>query len=226
MSNKPITEAEHVLPDKSPESVKNAAASIFAIDSDEEGDIADSLDSVKDARSKPIADPISKLSARLFSSGRYVDLASAKETVEEHIRSIFTREYHRGSYSFTSRDSRGNRDIDDSRISRIPLLYSIGGVGKTAIISSVIDRIFSEKVGNDEGGDLYKVDRIPGLDSDDVDQYSDVMNKPSEDNRTVIVIKCQGLSQDDIYMPAKDSRGLHVVDKSGKEHKLSQEAVR
>lgn len=226
VTNKPVTEAEHVLPDKSPESVKNAAASIFAIDSDEEGDIADSLNSVKDARSKPIADPISKLSARLFSSGRYIDLTSAKETVEEHIRSIFTREYHRGSYSFTSRDSRGNRDIDDSRISRIPLLYSIGGVGKTAIISSVIDRIFSEKVGNDEGGDLYKVDRIPGLDSDDVDQYSDVMNKPSEDNRTVVVIKCQGLSQDDIYMPAKDSRGLHVVDKLGKEHKLSQEAVR
>ena len=225
-TKEPITEAEHIITDKSPEAVKNAAASIFAMDSDEEGDIADAFNSIKDAKNNPIRDVERKLSTRLFVSGRYVDATSAKQAIEEHIRSIFTREYHSGSYSFTSRDSRGNKDIDDTRISRIPLLYSIGGVGKTAIIGSVIDNIFTEEAGTDEGGKLYRVDRSPELDADDVDQYSDLMNKPSEENRTIVVIKCQGLSQDDIYMPAKDSRGLQVIDKLGKEHQLSKEAVR
>lgn len=225
-TRQPITEAEHVLSNDTPEARKNLAATIFAMNSDEEGDVASSFDSIKDAKGQAISDVDYNLSTRLFASGRYVDATSAKKAIEEHIRSVFTREYHTGSYSFTSRDSRGNKDIDNPRIGRIPLLYSIGGVGKTAIIESVIDDIFKEEVGTDDGGKLYRVDRSTELDPDDVDQYSDLMNKPTEDNGKLIFVKCQGLSQDDIYMPAKDTRGITIHDKSGKEYQVAKEAVR
>lgn len=226
VSKQPITEAEHVLRDDSPESAKIAAASIYAMDRDEEGDIIQSFDTMKDSRNNPINDVSGKISTRLFASGRYVDATSAKRTIEENIRSIFTRDYNKGSYDFAIADERGRKDINDPKVARIPLLYSIGGVGKTAIIDSVLDDIFTEKVGTDEDGDIYRVDRNPELDADSVYQYSDIMNKPNRLDGTLVIVKCQGMSKDSIYMPAKDSRGLWVRSKLGQQKQIASESIR
>lgn len=207
----------HLVNPRDKESVKHAYADVLQTNDAEHDELTAELGDMRDAKNNRIGNSDDRLARKLFTQEEFYDLASASEMIERHIRGIFTREYGLGSYELKTKDSRGNRDINDSDIARIPLLYSIGGVGKTAMIDSVLSNIFNNPV---SGTDKYHVVRDENYDDDDEMQYSDDIRLPK-----IITIKCQGLKAEDIHMPAK-GEGQSIVDELNRNHVISKEAVR